>query len=464
MSVSINPPKTPVTEGSKGVAAATLPNVCKMPGPPAPFVPAPLPNIGKSDTSPKDYSKDVTIEGKKVAIKGATFKSMGDIASKGTGGGLISANCEGITSFVGPGSMNVKIEGKNVQLLGDPMLNNCGPSGSPANAATLVGVLQATGLAALFGDELCPICGKAHGKEGKLEENADTKGAADDLKAAADKAAKKLRESRDKRVAKAKSDEQKRVNQKYNAEMKKINKLRRDLAAAPDAAKAKIQAILDSTPEPVKDEVPADFGEEFGTGDFATMIGVVQCKTELIFAGQSGIQIPELQTEMKDSWHRVAGPLSKGFDVEYGTKHVNNADVWREEWERLSNKSVGWNERVHLPPKTKESKEAAGEPFYPPGQCAAQQLVVLALDHESRPVGLTERAYSSSATSAAPYEVFAHARAAPSAAPEGGWFAASQAVPPCGTCQVILTMLMCPDGRPTKCVKKSLSKTQCGGC
>ena len=40
--VSVNAPKTPVTEGSNGVATATLPNVCKMPGPPAPFVPAPM--------------------------------------------------------------------------------------------------------------------------------------------------------------------------------------------------------------------------------------------------------------------------------------------------------------------------------------------------------------------------------------------------------------------------------------
>ena len=48
MNVSVNPPKTPVTEGSQDLAAATLPNVCKMPGPPAPFVPTPLPNIGKS--------------------------------------------------------------------------------------------------------------------------------------------------------------------------------------------------------------------------------------------------------------------------------------------------------------------------------------------------------------------------------------------------------------------------------
>ena len=90
-SVGVNPPKTPVTKGSNGIAAATVPNVCKMPGPPAPFVPTPLPNIGKSSDSPKGYSKKVKIEKKTVAIKGATFKSKGDVASKGTGGGLVSS-------------------------------------------------------------------------------------------------------------------------------------------------------------------------------------------------------------------------------------------------------------------------------------------------------------------------------------------------------------------------------------
>jgi hypothetical protein len=132
-----------VTKGSSGVAAATLPNICKMPGPPAPFVPTPLPNIGKSGNSPDGYSTTVTIDGDAVAIQGASFLSMGDVASKGTGGGMVSMNVEGPTKFVGPGSMDVKIEGKNVQLLSDQMLNNCGPSGSPANSATMGGLLQA---------------------------------------------------------------------------------------------------------------------------------------------------------------------------------------------------------------------------------------------------------------------------------------------------------------------------------
>jgi uncharacterized Zn-binding protein involved in type VI secretion len=139
-SVAIHPPKTPVHKGSHTIAKATIPNICKMPGPPAPFVPAPLPNIAKSELSPKDYSTTVKIEGNTVAIRGSTFESIGDMASKGTGGGLISANCHGPAKFIAPGSMTVKIEGKNVHLLGDSMLNNLGPSGSPPNTgATMMG-------------------------------------------------------------------------------------------------------------------------------------------------------------------------------------------------------------------------------------------------------------------------------------------------------------------------------------
>ena len=142
--VSIHPPKTPVTKGSHGMAKATTPNVCKMPGPPAPFVPSPLPNIAKSELSPQGYSTTVEIEGNAVAIRGATFESIGDMASKGTGGGLISANAHGPAKFITPGSLTVKIEGKSVHLLGEPMLNNCGPSGSPPNTgATMAGLKQA---------------------------------------------------------------------------------------------------------------------------------------------------------------------------------------------------------------------------------------------------------------------------------------------------------------------------------
>ena len=126
ISVGVNPPKTPVTEGSMDFAPAELPNVCKMPGPPAPFVPTPLPNIGRSADRLDDATSTVKIEGKKVAIKGSSYKSQPspDVASQGTGGGIVSSTTQGKTKFVAPGSMDVKAEGKNIQLLGDAMTNN----------------------------------------------------------------------------------------------------------------------------------------------------------------------------------------------------------------------------------------------------------------------------------------------------------------------------------------------------
>ena len=142
ISVGVNPPKTPVTEGSMDIAPATLPNVCKMPGPPAPFVPTPLPNLGRSADHLNKATKKVKIQGKKVAIKGSYYMSQPspDVASQGTGGGIISAKVQGKTEFVAPGSMNVKAEGKNIQLLGDAMTNN---GGSPTNSGTVPGNQQA---------------------------------------------------------------------------------------------------------------------------------------------------------------------------------------------------------------------------------------------------------------------------------------------------------------------------------
>lgn len=139
MKTAIHPPRTPVTAGSNGIAAATLPNVCKMPGPPAPFVPTPLPNVARSGNGLRGGTKSVKIEGKSVAIRGATFGSTGDLASKATGGGLVSANTHGPAKFVAPGSLNVRLEGKAVHLLGDAMTNN---NSNPPNAGTVM-LLQA---------------------------------------------------------------------------------------------------------------------------------------------------------------------------------------------------------------------------------------------------------------------------------------------------------------------------------
>lgn len=385
-SISVNPPKTPVTTGSNGIAAATVPNVCKMPGPPAPFVPTPLPNIAKSSNSPKNFSKNVTFDGCKVAIKGATFTSIGDIASKATGGGIVSANVEGPARFVGPGSMDVKVEGKNVHLLSDPMLNNCGPSGSPPNAATLLGLVQPPGLVALVGDERCALCHKTHGDKARLEETADTKGDASTFQTAA------------------------------------------------TTARAKKHKIR------------------------GTMLGVVRCKDGQVYAANSGGQMPALHAEMPGGWHAPVPDRLADFEALIPEKRRAQFGI---EWKKAGKKFSAWKARKEAkgPERTEQQKDKdAGEPFYPPGSCAAQKAVVLALSHGARPVGLTERW---SAPTGPDARVFVHFRIRPKGNLKMGWFGGTQAVPPCGTCQIILTMMLCPDDRAPECQHKSPGAQVC---
>jgi hypothetical protein len=170
-SISVNAPKTPVTEGSRGKALATTPNVCKMPGPPAPFVPVPLPNLGTSSDNLENGTTTVLFEGTKVAIKGATFMSMpsGDVASQGTGGGIISSKVQGKTEFLAPGPMDVKAEGKNIQLLGDAMGDN---GGSPVNAATMAELQDAIGptVAKALCDAVCSEVGTGPGQSKRAED------------------------------------------------------------------------------------------------------------------------------------------------------------------------------------------------------------------------------------------------------------------------------------------------------
>ncbi|MDC0715843.1 PAAR-like domain-containing protein [Nannocystis bainbridge] len=385
-SISVNPPKTPVTTGSNGIAAATVPNVCKMPGPPAPFVPTPLPNIAKSGNSPKDFSKKVTFDGCKVAIKGATFKSIGDLASKATGGGIVSANVEGPARFVGPGSLDVKVEGKNVHLLSDPMLNNCGPSGSPPNAATLLGLVQPTGLVALVGDEQCALCHKSHGDAARLEETADTRADASTFQAA---------------------------------------------ATAARAKKIKVRG---------------------------TMLGVVRCKDDFVYAANSGGQIPELHQELSKEWHTPVPERLFAFESLVGDER---REQFQDMWKNLGEASRAWKARKELKDatRTEQQKEKdAGEPFYPPGSCAAQKAVVLALIHGARPVGLTERWSSPTGPKS---RVLVHFRSRPGGRRKLGYFGGEDAVPPCGTCQVMLTMLLCPDERAPKCDHQSPGSQVC---
>jgi len=390
MSVSVNPPKTPVTAGSNGVAAATLPNVCKMPGPPAPFVPTPLPNIGKSSDSPKGYSTSVKIGGKKVAIRGATFGSTGDLASKGTGGGLLSSNTHGPTKFVGPGSMDVKIEGKNVHLLSDPMINNCGPSGSPANAATLMGVIQMSGLVTLIEDGLCPICGKNH----TFEETPATKADAGTLAA------------------------------NFKAEL--------DAAAARGAVMVPPRKVSASTMLGV---AHCKCGKKYA--DQSAMTTIEFCKA----ADGAG-----MKHEDGSVTYLEKDTLTLAYEAKLArvkaqiAARMANSELFQKTWEKATKKAKESDDN-----RTNPNHPAA----YPPGTCAAQGALLLLLNDGAIPTAMTERWHSSGGNKTQAPIAFIDARGE-ARVQKLEKFKVGETVPPCGACELIVPLLIC-DGGKTEC-------------
>ena len=105
--------------GSNGMSIV-LPDVCKTPSPAGP-IPIPYPNIGKSSDA-SNGPKDVKVEGKMPMVKGAKYSmSAGDEA--GSAGGVMSSSIKGECEFM-LYSFDVKMEGKNVCRLGDPLFHN----------------------------------------------------------------------------------------------------------------------------------------------------------------------------------------------------------------------------------------------------------------------------------------------------------------------------------------------------
>lgn len=112
-----------LTDGSGSTLSTNFPCVGKTPGPPAPFIPIPYPNISHgSDT--ETGSEKVSADGKSVALKDSSdfSTSQGNEAAT-AGGGLVTAKQMG-KSWYFMYSMDVKIEGKEVPRAFDIMAGN----------------------------------------------------------------------------------------------------------------------------------------------------------------------------------------------------------------------------------------------------------------------------------------------------------------------------------------------------
>ena len=109
-----------IAHGGSGGMSIVFPDVCKTPSPAGP-IPLPYPNIGKASDTSKGPKK-VTVDGNMPMVKGAVYSmTAGDEA--GSAGGVMSSKIKGEAEFM-MYSFDVKIEGKGVCRLGDPLFHN----------------------------------------------------------------------------------------------------------------------------------------------------------------------------------------------------------------------------------------------------------------------------------------------------------------------------------------------------
>lgn len=107
-------------KGSGGMSLV-FPDVCKTPAPPAPPIPIPYPNLGKSADTSQGTTK-VEADGQMIMVKGAKYMmSTGD--EPGSVGGVISGVFKSECEFL-MYSFDVMLEGKNVCRMGDPLWHN----------------------------------------------------------------------------------------------------------------------------------------------------------------------------------------------------------------------------------------------------------------------------------------------------------------------------------------------------
>jgi uncharacterized Zn-binding protein involved in type VI secretion len=100
----------PASCKSGGMCLA-VPDVCKVPAPPTPFIPTPFPNTAQVAQCTGTSTK-VKIDGSEAVMKGSSIPmSAGD--EPGTLGGVKSAKFKGDALF-NMGSMKVKVEGKQL--------------------------------------------------------------------------------------------------------------------------------------------------------------------------------------------------------------------------------------------------------------------------------------------------------------------------------------------------------------
>src|SRR5262249_12702592 len=121
-----------------------------------------------------------------------------------------------------------------------------------------------------------------------------------------------------------------------------------------------------------------------------TMLGAAVCDDGNVYGAQSNLQMFELAKRVAGPYHfpmptsAIVGGLNGATPQPYLPKSAflphakNNPEGFEKAWAKAK-KAVD------------DFTAGKGQPAYPPGNCAGQRAMVLALDHGARVTGLSER-------------------------------------------------------------------------
>ena len=161
------------------------------------------------------------------------------------------------------------------------------------------------------------------------------------------------------------------------------------------------------------------------------MLAVLKCKCDSkLYAAQSGYQSHELVDSAKD-----LGMVSQQepFDVSAKVEEVHGQAFRERVWQKI---------------KLKQDQEIIGETnsYNSIGSCAAPNAIILCLDDNGYPKEMTERWYSTDGTpTGKPYKYKKMMKKTKKPVTQKSRvFKSGESVPPCGTCEILLPILMCP--------------------
>jgi|SRR4051812_42820110 hypothetical protein len=147
-----------VVHQSSGGVTMSFPDVCKTPSPAGP-IPIPYPNVAMSANTAQG-SSTVKMDGNPIMLKDSNFSmSTGD--EPGVAGGVASNTFKGKAEFVNY-SFDVKVDGKSVPRLLDPMIHNkmSSPNTAPFPELQAPAVVVVLDEQVKEAERTCPCCEK----------------------------------------------------------------------------------------------------------------------------------------------------------------------------------------------------------------------------------------------------------------------------------------------------------------